>query len=263
MEKKGKQMGEYAYKARNTTTRRLLSYVRPHWLQMSAGLISVLILAAVQVALPLVLGRGLFDHLLIQTESLESSLQYLNYFILLVLLIFVLKGLFTYTAIYCMAFVSQRVVVELRNEIVEQLHRLTLAFHQERKTGEAVSRVTSDVSLIQNSLANSLPDLWKDSLILLGIIAALFTLHWKLALVTLITFPLLMLAANRYGSRLRSLSRTVQERVANLSAILQESLIGIRIIQAFTMEDHEQERFAQENERSFAAGMKSAILWQR
>ena len=152
-----------------------------------------------------------------------------------------------------MAFVSQRVVVELRNEIVEQLHRLTLAFHQERKTGEAVSRVTSDVSLIQNSLANSLPDLWKDSLILLGIIAALFTLHWKLALVTLITFPLLMLAANRYGSRLRSLSRTVQERVANLSAILQESLIGIRIIQAFTMEDHEQERFAQENERSFAA----------
>ena len=253
-------MGEYAYKARNTTTRRLLSYVRPHWLQMSAGLISVLILAAVQVALPLVLGRGLFDHLLSQTESLESSLQYLNYFILLVLLIFVLKGLFTYTAIYCMAFVSQRVVVELRNEIVEQLHRLTLAFHQERKTGEAVSRVTSDVSLIQNSLANSLPDLWKDSLILLGIIAALFTLHWKLALVTLITFPLLMLAANRYGSRLRSLSRTVQERVANLSAILQESLIGIRIIQAFTMEDHEQERFAQENERSFAAGMKSANL---
>ena len=253
-------MGEYAYKARNTTTRRLLSYVRPHWLQMSAGLISVLILAAVQVALPLVLGRGLFDHLLIQTESLESSLQYLNYFILLVLLIFVLKGLFTYTAIYCMAFVSQRVVVELRNEIVEQLHRLPLAFHQERKTGEAVSRVTSDVSLIQNSLANSLPDLWKDSLILLGIIAALFTLHWKLALVTLITFPLLMLAANRYGSRLRSLSRTVQERVANLSAILQESLIGIRIIQAFTMEDHEQERFAQENERSFAAGMKSANL---
>ncbi|NLY29542.1 MAG: ABC transporter ATP-binding protein [Firmicutes bacterium] len=253
-------MGELAYKAKNTTTRRLLGYVRPHWLQMSAGLLSVLILAAVQVALPLILGRGLFDHLLIQTESLEGSLQYLNYFILLVLLIFVLKGVFTYTAIYCMAFVSQRVVVELRNEIVEQLHRLTLAFHQERKTGAAVSRVTSDVSLIQNSLANSLPDLWKDSLILLGIIAALFTLHWKLALVTLITFPLLMLAASRYGSRLRSLSRTVQERVANLSAILQESLMGIRIIQAFTMEDQEQERFAQENERSFAAGMKSANL---
>ena len=82
----------------------------------------------------------------------------------------------------------------------------------------------------------------------------------KLALVTLITFPLLILAANRYGSRLRSLSRTMQERVANLSAILQESLLGIRIIQAFTMEDYEQERFAQENELSFTAGMKSANL---
>ncbi|MGI6567516.1 MAG: ABC transporter ATP-binding protein [Limnochordia bacterium] len=252
-------MGEDAGKAANTT-RRLLRYIRPHWFQMSAGLISVLILALVQVALPLVLGRGLFDHLLMETESLEASLQYLNYFVLLVLLLFVLKGLFTYTAIYCMAFVSQRVVVELRNQIVEQLHRLTLAFHQERRTGEAVSRVTSDVSLIQNSLANSLPDFWKDSFILLGVIIALVTLHWKLALVTLITFPLLILAANRYGSRLRSLSRTMQERVANLSAILQESLLGIRIIQAFTMEDYEQERFAQENELSFTAGMKSANL---
>jgi len=78
--------------------------------------------------------------------------------------------------------------------------------------------------------------------------------------VTLTVFPLLMLAANRYGSRLRSLSKTVQERIANLTAILQESLMGIRIIQAFSMEDREQERFAEENERSFAAGMKSANL---
>ncbi len=258
-------MGKGADRGKINTTKRLLNYVRPHWLQMSAGLISVLILALVQVVLPLLLGRGLFDHLLSQGETLEKSLQYLNYFILLVLLLFVFKGAFTYTAVYCMAFVSQRVVVQLRNEIVEQLHRLTLAFHQERKTGEAVSRVTSDVSLIQNSLANSLPDLWRDGLTLLGIIAALFTLHWKLALVTLVTFPLLMLAASSYGSRLRRLSRTVQERVANLTAILQESLMGIRIIQAFTMEDHEQERFARENEQSFAAGMKSANLmaWVR
>ena len=247
-------MGKGADRGKINTTKRLLNYVRPHWLQMSAGLISVLILALVQVVLPLLLGRGLFDHLLSQGETLEKSLQYLNYFILLVLLLFVFKGAFTYTAVYCMAFVSQRVVVQLRNEIVEQLHRLTLAFHQERKTGEAVSRVTSDVSLIQNSLANSLPDLWRDGLTLLGIIAALFTLHWKLALVTLVTFPLLMLAASSYGSRLRRLSRTVQERVANLTAILQESLMGIRIIQAFTMEDHEQERFARENGAELCSG---------
>ena len=239
---------------------RLLGYVKPYTWQLMAGLLSILILAAVQVALPLVLGRGLFDRLLISEEALEGSLQYLNYFALLILLMFVLKAIFTYTAVYCMAFVSERVVVELRNQIMAQLHRLTLAYHQERRTGEAVSRVTSDVSLIQNSLARSLPDIWRDGIITGGIVIMLLSLHWKLALVTMVTFPVLMYAANLYGSRLRRLSRTVQERVANLSAILQESLAGIRIIQAFTMEEHEQERFAQENERSFAAGMRSAKL---
>ena len=249
-----------AQNAKGNTGRRLLSYVKPHKLQLIAGLLSILILAAVQVALPLILGRGLFDQLLIGKGALEESLQYLNYFALLILLLFALKGIFTFTAVYCMAFVSQRVVVELRNQIMEQLHRLTLAYHQERRTGEAVSRVTSDVSLIQNSFANSLPDIWRDGIITGGIVVMLLSLHWKLALITLVTFPILLYAANLYGGRLRRLSRAVQERVANLSAILQESLAGIRIIQAFTMEEHEQERFAQENERSFAAGMRSAKL---
>jgi subfamily B ATP-binding cassette protein MsbA len=249
-----------AQNAKGNTGRRLLSYVKPHKLQLIAGLLSILILAAVQVALPLILGRGLFDQLLIGNGALEESLQYLNYFALLILLLFALKGIFTFTAVYCMAFVSQRVVVELRNQIMEQLHRLTLAYHQERRTGEAVSRVTSDVSLIQNSFANSLPDIWRDGIITGGIVVMLLSLHWKLALITLVTFPILLYAANLYGGRLRRLSRAVQERVANLSAILQESLAGIRIIQAFTMEEHEQERFAQENERSFAAGMRSAKL---
>ena len=249
-----------AQNAKGNTGRRLLSYVKPHKLQLIAGLLSILILAAVQVALPLILGRGLFDQLLIGNGALEESLQYLNYFALLILLLFALKGIFTFTAVYCMAFVSQRVVVELRNQIMEQLHRLTLAYHQERRTGEAVSRVTSDVSLIQNSFANSLPDIWRDGIITGGIVVMLLSLHWKLALITLVTFPMLLYAANLYGGRLRRLSRAVQERVANLSAILQESLAGIRIIQAFTMEEHEQERFAQENERSFAAGMRSAKL---
>lgn len=260
MERGGKVLRDSAQNAEGNTSRRLLSYVKPHKLQLIAGLFSILILAAVQVALPLVLGRGLFDHLLVSNGSLEESLQYLNYFALLILLLFVVKGIFRFTAIYCMAFVSQRVVVELRNQIMEQLHRLTLAYHQEKRTGEAVSRVTSDVSLIQSSFANSLPDIWRDGIITGGIIIMLVSLHWKLALVAMVTFPVLLYAANLYGSRLRRLSRTVQERVANLSAILQESLAGIRIIQAFTMEEHEQGRFAQENERSFSASMRSARL---
>lgn len=253
-------MGDSTQGQEAKTGRRLLGYVKPYKWQLMAGLLSILILAAVQVALPLVLGRGLFDRLLVSEEALEGSLQYLNYFALIILFMFILKGIFTYTAVYCMAFVSERVVVELRNQIMAQLHRLTLAYHQERRTGEAVSRVTSDVSLIQNSLARSLPDIWRDGIITGGIVIMLLSLHWKLALVTLVTFPVLMYAANLYGGRLRRLSRTVQERVANLSAILQESLAGIRIIQAFTMEEHEQGRFAQENERSFAAGMRSARL---
>ncbi|NLJ85896.1 MAG: ABC transporter ATP-binding protein [Firmicutes bacterium] len=239
-----------------STTGRLLAYLKPYKLQLAAGLISIFILSAVQVALPLVLGRGLFDQLLLG----GASIQYLNYFAIGVFLLFAVKGLFTYTAVYSMAFVSHRVVVELRNQILEQLHRLTLAYHQERRSGEAVSRVISDVSLIQTSIAHGVGDMWRDGLLVLGIAVMLIVLHWRLALVTMITLPILVYAGSQYGRRIRRLSRTVQERVANLSSILQESLLGIRIVQAFTMEEHEQGRFAEENERSFAAGMKSAQL---
>ena len=88
-----------------------------------------------------------------------------------------------------MAFVSHRVVVELRNQILEQLHRLTLAYHQERRSGEAVSRVISDVSLIQTSIAHGVGDMWQDGLLVLGIVVMLIVLHWRLALVTMITLP--------------------------------------------------------------------------
>ncbi|NMB24109.1 MAG: ABC transporter ATP-binding protein [Firmicutes bacterium] len=239
-----------------SNTRRLLGYLRPYRLQLVAGLASILILASVQVALPLVLGRGLFDHLLLD----QASLRYLTYFALLIFLLFAIKGIFTYTAVYSMAFVSQRVAVDLRNAVFEQLHRLTLAYHQEHRTGEAVSRVISDVGLIQNSLTTGLADIWRDGLIAGGIIVMLLVLHWKLALVAMFTLPVLMYVANLYGRHLRRLSRAVQERVANLSSILQESLLGIRVIQAFNMEEREQERFLHENERSLAAGMRSAQL---
>ena len=237
-------------------TKRLIGYLRPYRLILGAGLASILILASVQVALPLVLGRGLFDHLLLE----EASLKYLTYFAFLVFLLFLIKGGFTYTAVYSMAFVSQRVAVDLRNDIFEQLHSLTLAYHQKHRTGEAVSRVISDVGLIQASLPNGLGDIWRDGLIAGGITVMLLILHWKLALVTMFTLPVLVWAANLYGTHLRRLSRSIQERVANLSSILQENLLGIRVIQAFNMEEQEQARFLHENHRSMAAGMRSARL---
>ena len=82
--------------------------------------------------------------------------------------------------------------------------------------------------------------MWQDGLLVLGIVVMLIVLHWRLALVTMITLPILVYAGSQYGRRIRRLSRTVQERVANLSSILQESLLGIRIVEAFTMEEHEQ-----------------------
>lgn len=243
-------------KVKNGTAWRLLKYARPYTAQVAAGVGSVLILVAVELSLPLLLGRGLFDELLLG----ERSLKYLNLFAAAVVILFFVKGIFTYVSVYATAFVAQRVVVKLRQEIIEQLHRLDLAYHNRRRTGESVSRVTSDVALIQNSLSTGAVDAIRDSLIIAGILVLVFVLHWKLALVTLVTLPLLAYAVNIYGRRIRGLSRQVQERIAQLSAILQESLSGIRIVKAFTMERDEQQRFARENERSFRAGMKSAQM---
>lgn len=231
--------------------RRLLAYLKPHWRPFAGGFLAMLVVIAINLVIPFIFGR------LLGTVLREGQRHQLNLLSGGVVALILVKGVFSYARHYLMAFTGQRVVVTLRNQIYEQLQRLSLGFHEAQRTGEMLARITNDVGLIQTSISTGVADLLYQSLYLAGVLVALLYLHWQLALLTFTVFPLAAYVVSRAGQRMRSVSRRVQEKVADLTAVLHENLLGIRVIKAFTMEDHEAERFASENEASFRAVMRS------
>lgn len=211
----------------------------------------MLVVIAINLAIPFIFGR-LLGTLLHRGRQAELNLLAGG-----VVVLVLIKGAFSYARHYLMAFTGQRVVVRLRNQLYEQLQRMSLSFHESHRTGELLARITNDVGLIQASISSGLADLLYQSLYLAGVLAALFYLHWRLALLTLTIFPLAAFVVARAGERIRGVSRRVQEKVADLTAVLHENLAGIRVIKAFTMEEREAARFAGENEASFRAVMRS------
>lgn len=235
-----------------STGRRLLTYLKPHWRTFLGGFTAMLLVIGVNLALPFLFGK-LIGSVLEAGRQAQLNLLAVG----MVGLVF-LKGIFTYADNYLMAYTGQRVVVSLRNQIYDHLQRLSLGFHESRRTGDLLARITNDVGLIQTSVSSGMASLLYQSLYLTGVLVAVLYLHWRLALLTFTVLPLAVFVVAKAGSRIRQANRRVQEKIADLTAVLHENLLAIRIIKAFTAEEREAGRFAGENEDSFRAVMKSA-----
>lgn len=238
-----------------STPVRLARQMFPYTLQLTVGLLCLVVVVGANLAVPLIVGEGLFNRVLYQRDvSVLTTLT------LGVLLLHLVKGIFRYGQVYTMAFISHRIAADLRNRVFEHLQRLSVGFHEQRKSGEIVARVTGDVGLIQSVLAADLSELLYNLLTLVGALVMVFFINWKLSLVAFITFPVVGWAIGLYGSQIRGFARQAQEKVADIAAILQETLMGIRVVKAFTMEEHERRRFVRKNEQGFVANMKSSQM---
>ncbi len=238
------------------TLYRMFKYLRPYWRQFLLSFAALLLVTAANLALPRLVGRGLIDQILTQ----EKSIARLNLLAGSIILLFLVKGVASYGQGYLASYISQRLIVDLRNKIFGHLQKLSLAFHETTRTGELIARVTNDVALVQASFPIGLLDLLQQVLVLAGALVSIFLIHWKLASLMFIVLPVLGLVVNRFGAKIRQLTRTVQEKIADLTSILQETLAGIRIVKAFGMEKHEVTRFEEKNDANFQVTMKSAQL---
>ncbi|NLU40840.1 MAG: ABC transporter ATP-binding protein [Firmicutes bacterium] len=245
------------------TSRRVLRFLLPYWPHVVLLVACVSIVTAATLIVPQKLGE-LFNVIERQSKSIERGasaaalLRELNLAALAVVAIYLAKGLFTYGQTYLTYFLGQRVAVDLRGMLFKHVQRLSLSFHERRKSGEVVSRFTNDVSLVQNSLVNGAADLVSQLAILLGAVLMLFVLNWRLSVLILVMIPLVTVVMGRLGHSVRSFTSMVQAKVGDVTSILQETLSGIRVVKAFTMENYEIERFSRENEDAFELGMKSA-----
>jgi subfamily B ATP-binding cassette protein MsbA len=157
-----------------------------------------------------------------------------------------------------MAFTGERVIMALRLAVVRHLHTLSLSFFHERKTGEIMTHVTSDVVLMHGVITQTILSVTGQILTLFGGLILVFAMNWRLAALTLLVAPPIGLLATTFGRRIRALSRETQEAQGEAVGILQEGIAEIRTVQAFTREPYEVARFTEALQRMFEYAMRRA-----
>ncbi len=182
-----------------------------------------------------------------------SVLTFLAWFLLLVL---VAKALVSYVSLYLMKYVSERVMADVRDELYGHLHSLSLGFFLRRNTGEIVSRVTADVDALGAAVTALFRNALREPFTIVGLVAVLFVIHWQLALASLLIFPMTVIPVVKFGKKIRRRGTRVLERRAELSTVMQEGITGIRIVQAFGMEEYERRRFCAKSRELFQAMMR-------
>jgi ATP-binding cassette, subfamily B, multidrug efflux pump len=163
--------------------------------------------------------------------------------------------------IYMLQYTGQRVMYDMRREILAHTLRLPLRFFDRAPVGRLVTRVTSDVQAINEMVTSMLVSLFSDAFLVLGILIVMFRLEWRLALVMFAFFPVIVFAAWQFRNRVRSAYREVRKQIARLNAYLQESLSGMRIIQVFVQEVKANARFGDINQAKYAADMRQLMTF--
>jgi subfamily B ATP-binding cassette protein MsbA len=218
--------------------KRFLPYVRPYlWRLMLAGLL-VSGVAAINLALVRLAGT-LWDIVTVQHDA-EHMTRLIGMFLGLV----VLQGLCSMGHTYLTAWVSQNVIADFRKHLFAHLQTLTISFFSRRRTGELLSRLMSDVTVIQSLVTETPIDAVKQLVTFVGGITFLLLMNWQLCLLILILLPLLVVISKLFGRRLKSLSTSIQDHTATLSTLAEEVISGIRIVKSFVQTPRETERFA-------------------
>lgn len=232
---------------------RLLSYLRPYRGWIVVALIAMVISAGLGLVIPLAIG---------QVVNLITGDQALPVVQIAQLLGIVMIGQLLTGVIqtYCLSFVGERVVSDLRIAAYEHLQKLDLAFFEQRRTGEITSRITNDVTLIQTTVTNSLPTLLGGVIQLVGAVALMLVVSWQLSGLALILVPTLVLIGVFFGRWLRQISTAVQDRLADATSILEETVAGVRVVRSFRREDYEIARFRAAVEATFATALKLARI---
>ena len=197
---------------------------------------------------PLLL-RARVEHAIVDVRPLVA-LERICLFILIVLLI---KNVADYAQSVLMVTIEQAAIRDLRDALHAHLQELSLSFIHSRRAGTLMSRVTNDVEFLRNALASGISTFVKDVLTLTGAVGLAFYASWRLTLIAMLILPAASFALQWLSRKMRRRSNVAQDRMGDLTAVLQESITGARVVRAFGSESFEQRRFASANEAFFRA----------
>ncbi len=233
--------------------RRLLPLFRlllPHRLRITVALAAIVLSAG----MVLVIGQGLK---VVIDEGFSRGQEHLLDATLASLAgLIALLGVLTWVRVYNVYWIGARFTADLRARLYDHLLTLSPAFYEDARTGEVASRVTNDVTLIENVMGGTLLYSLRMAITMVGCVAMLFVTSVKLSILAMAAMPLVVLPIGLLGMRVRKLSRTVQDRVADVSSHVDETLHEIRTVQAYAREDHASATFAQRVEAVFVSSVQ-------
>ena len=233
--------------------RRLFGYLKPYQGRMTFAILALLVSSGFGLAFPLVIVR------LLNSVTKAKSFAPLNNLAFLLGGIFLLQAAFSFVQSYLLAYVGEHMVYDLRTSLYGHLQKLSLDFYANRRVGDVVSRLSSDVTQMRTMLTSNLTMLLSQAVSLVGAIVIVLTLNARLTLFILALVPAVMLVAFLFGSRIQKGSTRVQDQLADSTVVAEEGLQGIRVVKSFGREAYETERYDTAMEKTFRASLQMAV----
>ncbi|MGQ9458795.1 MAG: ABC transporter ATP-binding protein [Anaerolineae bacterium] len=235
--------------------KRLVTILVPYWPQLALAAFLLLALTALELTPPL-LQRAIVD------EALGArDLARLGRLLAGLVGVYALLNLVNAADLYIRHALGERIIYDLRVRVYAYLQRLSLSFFERTPTGELMSRVTNDVNALEQFVTHGATLTTVDLLRLLGTAGILLALEWRVALLTLLPIPILVVALRLFNRRVRPVYRRVRDRLGDINARLQDNIAGIRVIQAFRREEEALRRFSEESEAYYQARVRGIRYW--
>jgi subfamily B ATP-binding cassette protein MsbA len=233
--------------------RRMAGLLRPYRGRLVVAALLLIVFNGMGLVFPLVI-RQLLNSILVQHDA-----GLLNTVVLFLIVIFVVQALVGAVQGYLITAVGERLSFDLRTQLFRHLQHLPMAFFDSRRTGELMSRVTNDVTLLQGALTSNILPLASQMITLVGSVTIAFTLNWRITLVALVVAPLAAVCIAVLGRIIRGTTRGVQEGLGEAGIVLEEALAAPRVVKAFTREGYETQRFTERMLGSLRQALRRAM----
>jgi len=234
---------------------RLLRYLRPYLGRFLLGLVCAGMVVALDMGVALLLREALQ---IAQGEALHKrSVGRLDLVLIGVIAVYVAKGLFSFGENYLVSWSGSRAVMDIRNDVYAHLQSLSLRFFEQQRTGQIMSRLTTDIQVLQDGLTRNVMQMVVVPLTALAGVALIVYINWRLSLLTAIMVPVVLWAISAAGKRMRRASQQIQNGLADIQTVLEETVSGVRIVKSFGMEQREIRRFRDQGMDAFRAMMRS------
>ena len=223
----------------------ILKYAKPYTKSLIFAFLCLALTSLINLVLPLIVRNMINAVVVLKNHEVLDGLAWD------LIIIIGFQAAFAVTHNYIFGFVGHRMTTDFRLEFFSHIQSLSLRFFQERRVGEILSRMSNDISVIQNALVSIPVALLRQSITLLGALAIILYLNWKLTGLILLILPPLMIFARVFGRRLKVFSEKLQDQVAQAVVVLEEVMSSIKIVKSFTREPYERDRFQEKIETAF------------